>query len=134
VSTCFIRHGCYIVRKVTDISVTVADDDPAVADEQIRQLREELLGLDVDAVEFGPGPLPPEGAKGVDASTVTSLVVTLSSSPVLIILGRTLRDWVNRANGRSLIIRKDGRSLEITGARTRHDQEIIDTFLRDGQP
>ncbi|MEU5259992.1 hypothetical protein [Amycolatopsis sp. NPDC021455] len=105
-----------------------------MADEQIRRLREELLGLDVDAVEFGPGPTPPEGAKGVDASTVTSLVVTLSSSPVLIILGRTLRDWVNRANGRSLIIRKDGRSLEITGARTRHDQEIIDAFMRDDQP
>jgi hypothetical protein len=119
---------------VTDISLTVPGDDPAVADEQIRQLREELLGLDVDAVEFAPGSPALAGAKGVDAATVTSLVVTLSSSPVLIILGRTLRDWVNRANGRSLVIRKDGRSLEINGARGRRDLEIIETFMRDDQP
>ncbi|WIY00806.1 hypothetical protein QRX60_43260 [Amycolatopsis mongoliensis] len=117
---------------MTDISVTVVEDDPAIADEQIRQLREELLGLEVDSVEFGPGQVPPEGAKGVDGATL-SLVVTLSSSPVLIIVGRTLRDWVNRAKDRSLIIRKDGRSLEITGARTGQDRKLIEAFLRDGQ-
>ncbi|KDN22604.1 hypothetical protein DV20_08710 [Amycolatopsis rifamycinica] len=120
------------MRGVTDISVTVVEDDPALADEQLRQLREELLGLDVDSVEFGPGRTPPEGAKGVDAATL-SLVVTLSSSPVLIILGRTLRDWVGRAKDRSLIIRKDGRSLEITGARSARDQKLIEAFLRDEQ-
>lgn len=125
---------CYIVRKVTDISLTVPYDDPVVADEQIRQLREELLGLDVDAVEFAPGPPVPTGAKGVDVAAVTSLVVTLSSSPVLIILGRTLRDWVNRGNGRSLVVRKGGRSLEIKGSRDRHDLKIIETFMREDQP
>ncbi|WP_370969427.1 hypothetical protein [Amycolatopsis sp. cg9] len=119
---------------MTDVFLTVLDDDPAVADEQARQLRQELLGLDVDAVEFASTGAVPPGAKGVDAATVTSLVVTLSSSPVLIILGRTLRDWVNRANGRSLVIRKDGRSLEINGARGRRDLEIIEAFMRDGRP
>ncbi|MCP2269082.1 effector-associated constant component EACC1 [Actinokineospora diospyrosa] len=112
------------------ISVHVHGADEAEADGLTRQLRAELLELDVDAVDFGADEAPPAHSKGVDPGVVTTLVVAVSSSPVLVELARAVRDWITRATDRKLTITaEDGRTLEITGARAREDQRLIESFL-----
>ena len=107
---------------MTTISLTVVDED---ADRLARQLRTELLGLDVDSADLVLDTNVPPGAK-TDMGTVTTIAVTLASSPVLIQLGGLLRDWVNRANGRKLVVKDGDRSIEITG----YDLKDVAAFLR----
>ncbi|WP_121394906.1 effector-associated constant component EACC1 [Actinokineospora cianjurensis] len=112
------------------ISVHVHGADEAEADGLTRQLRSELLELDVDSVDFDDKRTPPEHSKGMDPGALTTLVVAVSSSPVLVELARALRDWITRATDRRITITaQDGRTLEITGARTRADHRVIETFL-----
>jgi hypothetical protein len=102
------------VLTVTTVSLTVLDEDPGVADRLSRELRRELQALDVDRVDLVlDGEVPP-GAKA-DVGTVTAIVVALSGSPVLVQLGRVLRDWVNRGAKRKIVVREGDRSIEISG-------------------
>ena len=102
-----VRSG--FVRVVKNISVTLLDDDPGEADELYRQLRDELLGLDVIAVDLEVDREIPAGAKA-DPATITSIVVALAGSPVLAQLGAVLKDWVNRPMaGRSSCKMETGR-------------------------
>jgi hypothetical protein len=110
---------------VTTISVTVLDEDPGTVDRLARSLRTELLALDVDGVELVYDTELPDGVKA-DPATVTAVVVAVTGSPVLVQLGRVLRDWVNRANGRKLVIRNGDRTIEITG----YDLKSVEGFLR----
>ncbi|CCH34940.1 hypothetical protein ABZ816_20475 [Actinosynnema sp. NPDC047251] len=114
---------------MADISVTVEDDDPSRADEDVRLLLAELQGLQAEA-RFAAGPPPPEGSKGVDPATVTTIVVALSSSRVLVQLGLALRDFVNRDRNRKLVVKDGKRSLEITGKVTPEQQKAVEDFFR----
>src|SRR5512142_4487 len=69
-------------------------------------LREELLELDVDAVEGTAGPEASPGAKGPASDSVGTLIVTLSNSAVLVALAGVLRSWLGRASGRKVIIKR----------------------------
>lgn len=117
---------------MTTITVTVRDDDPEELDSQARLLRDELDGLDVDGLEFAPGAPAPEDAKGVDPATLTTIIVTLSGSPVLIQLGRVLRDFV--ANRKRRVVVRDGkRSLEINGPLDESAKQAIESFFEQKQ-
>jgi hypothetical protein len=102
---------------VTTVSLTL-HGDPDEVDIQARQLRIELLALDVDRVDLAAQDEPPPLSKGVDPATFSTIIVAMSSSPVLVRLGRVLRDWVNRSIKRKIVVRDGDRSLEITGTRT----------------
>jgi hypothetical protein len=119
-----------IVLSVTTVSLTVSDDDDATVDRLVRGLRTDLLGLDVDAVDFAPAAAPPPvGSKGVDPDTLTTIIVTLSGSRVLVQLAGAVRDWITRANGRKIVIRDGDRSLEITGTRLAEHPKVIEAFF-----
>lgn len=114
---------------MTTISIAVQHDDPGDADRLYRQLRTELLALDVDDAEFTFDRTAPPLAKA-DPAHITAIVVALSSSPVLVQLGRLLRDWVNRANGRKIVVRRgNGDELEITGASPQDVQLAVESFF-----
>lgn len=108
------------------ISLTVLDED---ADRLARELRAELLALDVDRIDLVPDGEVPPGVKA-DAATITTIVVALSGSPVLVQLGRALRDWLNRVNGRKIVVRDGDRSLEIIGSTAEDNREVIEAFFR----
>lgn len=113
---------------MTTFSVTLQDDDPDVLDRQIRLLREDVRGLDVD-VDFAPGPPAPEDAKGVDPQTLSTIIVAVSGSPVLVQLGRVLAQFVDR--GKRKVIVKDGdRTLEIQGPLGDAERQAIDSFFQ----
>ncbi|MGW4208794.1 hypothetical protein ACWEIJ_12480 [Lentzea sp. NPDC004789] len=113
---------------MTTITVTLQHDDPEVLDRQIRLLRDDVRGLDVD-VDFAPGPSAPEGAKGIDPQTLSTIIVAVSGSPVLIQLGRVLAAFVDR--GKCKVIVEDGdRRLEIQGPLDDTGRQAVESFLR----
>ena len=76
---------------VTVVSLTLLNEDPVRCEWELSELREELLTLDVDSAEFAPSDeSSPEGAKGPDPDSVTTLVISLTGSPVLVRLGRVI--------------------------------------------
>jgi hypothetical protein len=59
-------------------------------------LRDELLQLDVDAVEHATAMSTRAGAKGLAADTAGTLIVTISNSAVLVALIGLLKSWISR--------------------------------------
>jgi hypothetical protein len=114
---------------VTTVSL-ILHGDPEDVDGQARQLRAELLDLDVDSADFAPGGPPPAASKGVDADTVSTIIVALSTSPVFIQLGRALRDWVTRGQHRKIEVRDGERSIVLTNATAADNQAAIEAFFR----
>jgi hypothetical protein len=68
-------------------------------------LRDELLELDVQAVERVTSGPAPEGAKGLPAGDVACLVVTLSGSATVLALAGLLRSWAGRTRTRKVTVR-----------------------------
>jgi hypothetical protein len=116
--------------------LTVVDDDPGEVDRLSRQLRTELLDLDIDSADLVEDPDVPEGAKS-NAGTVTTIVVSLAGSPVLVQLGMALRSWVTRSQHRKIVVRDGDRSLELTGTTAEDNQKVIERFFNsddEGKP
>jgi hypothetical protein len=118
------------VTLVPTISVEVCDDDPSERDNLYLNLREELLSLDIEDAEFSVDPTRPAGAKA-DPASITEIVVALAGSRVLLQVAAFLRDWVKRSAKRKIVVRDGDRTLEITGATTRDNREVIDAFFAD---
>jgi hypothetical protein len=116
------------VALVPTISVEVCDDDPAERDNLYRTLREELLSLDIASAELSVDPTRPAGAKA-DPASITEIIVALAGSRVLFQVAAFLRDWVKRSAKRKIVVRDGNRMLEITGATTRDNREVIDAFF-----
>ena len=102
-----------------------------------RQLRSELRELDVDDVRAVDGASPPpSGAKGVDAASLTQLLVTLSGAGgVVATVVATVRDWLGRRSaGHKVSVTIDGDTLELDSATAAERAELIDSFVRRHQP
>lgn len=96
-----------------------------------RQLRRELLSLDLDNVTLDREVEIPKDAKG-EAIAIGTLVMTLANSAVLVAACQVIRAWVSRGQGRGATIRfgkESGQTLEIQGASKAQNQQIIDAFL-----
>ncbi|MFS8101104.1 hypothetical protein LFM09_28670 [Lentzea alba] len=113
---------------MTTISVTLLDEDPEVLERQVRLLRDDLRGLDVD-VDFEPAPPVPANAKG-DPKLSHTIVVTDATSSVLADLGRVLGDFAD--HGRRKVVVKDGeRRLTIEGPVDDTARQAIAAFFAD---
>lgn len=94
---------------------------PGVAVDELdrlsRGLRDELLDLDVIAVEHATAAPGPAGTKGLAGADMGTLVVTLSNSAVLVALAGVLKSWTDRAHGRKVTMRfgADEDSIEVSG-------------------
>jgi Effector Associated Constant Component 1 len=108
--------------------LTVVDDDPGEVDRLSRQLRTELLDLDIESVDLIEDADVPENAKS-NAGAVTTIVVSLAGSPVLVQLGLALRSWVTRSQHRKIVVRDGDRSLELTGTTAEDNQKVIERFF-----
>ena len=112
-----------------------AGADAEETDRLGRQLGRELRSLDVDVAPVAAGPAP-AGAKGVDAASITQLLVTFGGSGgVIATVIATVRDWLGRrGGGHKVTVTIDGDSLELDGATAAERAELIDTFVRRHQP
>jgi hypothetical protein len=106
------------------------DADAELLDEATRQLRRELLELDVERVARAREGPPPAGTRAVDAATVGGLIVTLAkTTPVLTAIVRTLTSWVSRGEGRNLKIQIDGDTLELSRISTADQERLISAWI-----
>lgn len=120
------------VSVIVSVQVQTADGDTYETDVQARQVRQELLSLDLDDVSLSRQAREPDNSKG-DAIAVGTLIVTMANSAVLVAVCQVIRAWVTRSQGRRATIRygkEPGQSLEITGVSSEQQQQLINAFLR----
>ena len=106
--------------------------DPEACERLIRQLRAELVELDVESVVPAMGGTAPDGAKGTDPVTLGAVIVALSASGgVFTGLIETLRDWLGRHAGRHRIsVTIDGDTIELERATAGQQRELVDAYVR----
>ncbi len=96
-----------------------------------RQLREELLGLDVEDVDFVSTGEAPEKAKAGDPVTWGTLLLTLAASGgVITTVINAVQSWLTRADRRSITLEIDGDKLEIKGISSEEQQRLTDEWLK----
>ncbi len=115
------------------LSVSIGDDDASA--EQLEaaagNLREELLGLAVDDVRPVPGGPAPDGARGVDAVSLGTMLVSLPvAQPLLESVIDVVRRWTSRSAGRTVKIELDGDLLELSHASRDQQRKLVEDWLR----
>jgi hypothetical protein len=103
------------------------DADAAELDQETRQLREELLGLDVSVTRPAAGCVPEE-ARAVEATGLGTLVVELGRA-VLGSAVRAIAAWVARRGTRSVRLTLDGDTIELSNASQAEQERLLEAFL-----
>ena len=106
------------------------DSDAEEIAEATLQLRRELLGLDVEAVELPRAGEPPPGTRAVELAVLGALVVTVAESPLLGPVVAAVRSWLAGSPQRSVKLELDGDVLELTGVSSKEQQRLSDEWLR----
>ena len=99
------------------VSVADPDGDLERADELARMLREELLDAGAPAIEEHRGGAVPEGTRGLDAVTVGTLLVSISTSGFSLIQAvAVIRGWARRAGpARVVTVQLGDRQVTVSG-------------------
>lgn len=114
----------------------VFEPEPEVESEEAersaRQLRAELRELDVESVTPVTSQTVPEGAKGLDAAILGTLLITLSTAGgVFAMLIETARDWLARSTtARRISMTIDGDTLVLEKASAQERSDLIDAYIR----
>ena len=94
------------------------------------RLRDELLELDVDAVEPATGGAAPDGAKGLELLAIGGLVVRFAmKAGVLRAVADATVGWLGRQQARSVKLTLEGDTLELTGVSSDEQQRLIDLWV-----
>jgi hypothetical protein len=104
------------------------DADAAELDQAASQLRQELLGLDVDAVERLRGQAPPPGTRAAEATLLGALVVDLGHEALAAVV-RTIQSWIARRLDRSVKVTLGEDSIELTNVSDEDQRRLIDSFV-----
>jgi hypothetical protein len=114
------------------LGVVEQGSDDARLEELALLLRQELLDLDVRAVESSTDGEAPEGSRSGLAAIAGVLSVSLQ--PGLQALGAVVavvRDWLRRSgSGRTVKVAIGGDVIELTGASDQVQQQLVDAFVR----
>ncbi len=121
-------------EKVNELKLNFGDEpqaDYGELERATRQLREELMGLDVEDVGFVSAGEVPAKAKAGDPVTWGTLLLTLAASGgVFTTVISTVQSWLTRADRRSITLEIDGDKLEIKGIPSEEQQRLIDEWLK----
>jgi hypothetical protein len=101
-------------------------DDKELA-EATRQLRNMLLGQQVEYVRFETVENAPLLGKSADLPALGVLLVAMAPA-VFGAVTATVKTWSERQTGRSAKVTLDGNSLELTGISEKQTQQIIEEF------
>ena len=106
------------------------DHDAEELAELTQRLRDELLALDVDAVEPAAGGLAPEGAKAIELLAIGGLVVRFAMKATVL---RSVVDatvgWLGRQQARSVKLTLNGDTLELTGVSSDEQRRLTDLWV-----
>jgi hypothetical protein len=116
---------------VVSLQLLDMDTEPEANDRVARQLRRELLELDVESVVGTPEGQAPSDAKG-DPVTIGALIVALSASGgVLTTVIATLKEWLSRrADGRRVSVTIGGDTIELSATSSQERRDLIDAFIQ----
>jgi hypothetical protein len=113
-----------------DMKVAVGPDgDAEELTQATRQLRRELLDLDVDSVETPSAGEPPPGSRAVDVATLGALVVNMADSQLLAAVIGAVRSWLAGSSRRSIKLGLGGDVLELTGVSSKEQRRLTDEWL-----
>ena len=104
------------------------DEDALALDEATRQLRLELLELDVEDVTR-PTASPPPGARAAEVALLGTLVVTVGQELVGSVV-RAIASWLGRRSNRTIRLELAGDSIELSDPSAEDQQRLIEAFLR----
>lgn len=94
------------------------------------QLREELVHLDVDAVDLVRAGKAPERAKAGDPVTLGMLLVTLAASGgVLTTLINVIHSWLTRHERHGATLEIGGDKLEVKGISSEEQKRLVEAWL-----
>lgn len=93
------------------------------------QLRQELLGLDVDAVEAPATSGPPPGSRAADVATLGALMVNLTDPRPPGAVVTAIRSWLTASSRRSIKMKLGGGTLELTGMSSEEQRRLTDEWL-----
>lgn len=113
------------------IQLEQPEPDALRLEEKTLSLRRELLAVDVDSVENAPGSVSPPGSRGVDAATVGTLIVGVTSSAwALTQVINTVKGWVRRSPHATGVHISVGDSvLTLSAAPNERQRELVAEFL-----
>lgn len=115
------------------VGVVEEGSDDARLEELALLLRQELLTLDVRAVEPYREGETPEGTRGPGLAAIAG-VLSVSLQPGLQVLGTVVsvvRDWLRRSgSGRTVKVTIDGDTIELSGASDAVQQQLVDAWVR----
>jgi hypothetical protein len=112
-----------------EVRLAIEGDAPAEeSDELTVNLRQELLELDVDAVDRRRAEEAPPGARGGESADLAGLVVTLAPT-VLGSVVETIRAWLSRDRGRSARLQLGDDVLELSDASPEQQEQLVAAFL-----
>lgn len=106
--------------------------DQDALDDLTRQLRDEIVQLDVQSADLGRSGTSPPGAKG-DPITVGGIVVALASAGVFTALVELLKSWALRREGRMITIKAEsiGQKVELTFSPAETSPEEMTHFVQN---
>ena len=116
------------------VELVDSDADAELLDRMTRDLRAELLDLDVDDVTSVLAPAPP-GSKGMDVAAAAALLVhTQDSLAALRVVVTAVRAWLSRGKQPELSVRVTigDRTLELSSATAEQQERLVEEFLRSG--
>jgi len=121
-----------VLREVVLVVEPEQEVDPEEVDRSVRQLRAELKGLDVVSVATVASAAVPVGAKGVDPSSLGTLLITLSAAGgVFTVLTKTVVDWLaQHASARRISVTIDGDTIVLEKGSAQERSALIDAYIR----
>ena len=107
-----------------------ADSDAEELAQLTNRLREELRGLDVEAVYSASGGEALDSSKGIDLLAAGALVVQFVLHPdVLQSIVDSVRLWLGRQHARSIKLTLDGDWIELTGGSTAEVDQLVELWM-----
>lgn len=106
--------------------------DPDETERSARRLRAELTELDVQSATPVISENVPAGAKGIDSSSLGTLLITLSATGgVFTTLIWVAQDWLARnAAARRISVTIDGDTIVLEKGSTQERSALIDAYIR----
>jgi len=122
-----------MIDQTTQLRIKI-DPGPDASDEELenltRQLREELIELDIGSVDLGLADGTPAGSKSGLPIDWTTLFVTLAASGgVITTMITAIQAWLIRHYGRSVTLEIGGDKLHVTDLSSEEQQRLINAWL-----
>jgi hypothetical protein len=110
------------------------DADSAELEDATMDLRDELLGLDVDDVDrVASGEPAPPGARGGEVALLAGLAVQVGRASLGTVV-TAIQQWVARRNDRTVKLTLDGDSIELSNVAREDQRRLIETFVARHAP